>query len=412
MYSGQPLQPSKAIYRRMPQLCKFFAQGRCAFGNACNAWHGDGENGQSQNGQNGQNGGYKAEGSKMKANGHSAPRPAENICKHFLQGRCAFGDSCRNSHAVPQPQRQPQRPGPPGPPGPLGPLGPPGPAGPNGYGPPGPPDPGAPGSGPPGRPSGFGPGPGPIGPASGRPRGPMGPAIGPGPIGPGPGIGFGPDQGEPPYFSDLGLGPSLGPLDQAPGRPNRGPVGPVGPSIGQMGSVGPLGLLSDLGPGPLDQERHERHERHEPLDPEFSECGICFENVRRRGERFGMLENCDHAFCLSCIRGWRREREQDKQNLRLCPVCRNESFYVIPCDTIVLDPPEKKRIIDQYKQEMGRIPCKLFDYGRGTCPFGTSCFYAHLNPDGTRYIPPPLKWLRGAEGSEVKSEVKLSDFFD
>lgn len=179
-----------------------------------------------------------------------------------------------------------------------------------------------------------------------------------------------------------------------------------------MGSVGPLGLLSDLGPGPLDQERHERHERHEPLDPEFSECGICFENVRRRGERFGMLENCDHAFCLSCIRGWRREREQDKQNLRLCPVCRNESFYVIPCDTIVLDPPEKKRIIDQYKQEMGRIPCKLFDYGRGTCPFGTSCFYAHLNPDGTRYIPPPLKWLRGAEGSEVKSEVKLSDFFD
>jgi len=125
-----------------------------------------------------------------------------------------------------------------------------------------------------------------------------------------------------------------------------------------------------------------------------------------------MLESCDHAFCLSCIRGWRREREQDKQNLRLCPVCRNESFYVIPSDTIILDPVEKKRIIDQYKQEMGRIPCKLFDYGRGTCPFGTSCFYAHLNPDGTRYIPPPLKWLRGADGSEVKSEVKLSDFFD
>ena len=266
MYSGPPLQPSKAIQPRMPQLCKFFAQVRCAFGNACNAWHGDGENGQSQNGhsQNGQNGGYKAEGSKMKANGHSAPRPAENICKHFLQGRCAFGDSCRNSHVVPQPQRL----GPPGPPGPPG---------------PGPPGPGAPGPGPPGRPGGLGAGTGPIGPTSGRPRGPVGPAIGPGPIGPGPGIGIGLDQGEPSYFSDLGLGPRLGPLDQAPGRPNRGPIGPAGPSTGQMDSVGPLGLLSDLGSGPLDQESYQRHERHEPLDPEFSECGICFENVRRRG---------------------------------------------------------------------------------------------------------------------------------
>mmetsp|Transcript_9875 Transcript_9875/g.17203 ORF Transcript_9875/g.17203 Transcript_9875/m.17203 type:complete len:166 (-) Transcript_9875:74-571(-) len=149
-----------------------------------------------------------------------------------------------------------------------------------------------------------------------------------------------------------------------------------------------------------------------PAEPEFTECGICFENVKKRGERFGMLESCDHAFCLSCIRGWRREREQDRQNLRLCPVCRNESFYVIPSDKIILDPDEKRRVITQYKEEMGRIPCKLFDYGRGNCPFGTSCFYAHLNPDGTRYIPPPLKWMRGAEGSEVKGEVKLSDFFD
>lgn len=148
-------------------------------------------------------------------------------------------------------------------------------------------------------------------------------------------------------------------------------------------------------------------------EPELAECGICFENVLKKGERFGMLEHCDHAFCLSCIRGWRREREQqDRHNLRLCPVCRNESFYVIPCDTLILDPDEKSRAIEQYKKEMGRIPCKLFDYGRGTCPFGTSCFYAHLNPDGTRHIPAPLKWMAGAEGKEVRGEVKLSDFFD
>ena len=229
----------------------------------------------------------------------------------------------------------------------------------------------------------------------------MGPAIGPA---------IGPAMGP-------AMGPAIGPIGQD--RPGPGPIAPplvpLSPAIGPpspMNYVG-RGGLPDPEPdtGVFGRTRNPWNFDHiEP--PEFSECGICFENVKRRGERFGMLENCDHAFCLSCIRGWRREREQDKQNLRLCPVCRNESFYVIPSDTIILDADEKQKIIDQYKDEMGRIPCKLFDYGRGTCAFGSSCFYAHLNPDGTRYIPPPLKWMRGAEGSEVKSEVKLSDFFD
>lgn len=160
-----------------------------------------------------------------------------------------------------------------------------------------------------------------------------------------------------------------------------------------------------------------RPERRPPgcIDPEEVECGICFEVIGKKGkkaERFGLLESCDHAFCLTCIRAWRREREQqDRANLRLCPVCRNESFFVIPSEVLVMDQTEKRRLIDEYKTEMGRKPCKLFDYGRGTCPFGTSCFYAHLNPDGTRYVPPPLRWMAGAEGSEVRAEVKLSDFF-
>lgn len=143
-----------------------------------------------------------------------------------------------------------------------------------------------------------------------------------------------------------------------------------------------------------------------------AECGICFENVRARGERFGLLENCDHAFCLGCIRGWRKQREQDRKNLRMCPVCRNESGFVIPSDTLIPDPDEKSAVIETYKNEMERIPCKLFNYGKGKCPFGTSCFYAHLNPDGTRYVPPPLRWMAGADGSEVRGQVKLSDFLD
>jgi hypothetical protein len=70
-----------------------------------------------------------------------------------------------------------------------------------------------------------------------------------------------------------------------------------------------------------------------------AECVICTDSIRKRGEKFGMLENCDHAFCLSCIRSWRKQKEnQDRINLRMCPVCRNESFFVIPCDRLILNP--------------------------------------------------------------------------
>lgn len=147
------------------------------------------------------------------------------------------------------------------------------------------------------------------------------------------------------------------------------------------------------------------------FDVDDPECGICFESILKKGERFGILESCDHAFCLNCIRSWRKQREQqDRQNLRLCPVCRNESFFIVPSDTLLLEPVEKGQAIAAYKAEMGRIPCKAFDYGKGKCPFGSSCFYAHLNPDGTRFVPAALRWRNGADGSEVIGEVKLSDF--
>lgn len=85
---------------------------------------------------------------------------------------------------------------------------------------------------------------------------------------------------------------------------------------------------------------------------------------------------------------------------------------MIPCDRLIIDPSEKAQAIENYKREMSEIPCKAFDYGRGKCQLGTSCFYAHLNPDGSRYIPKPARKMEGASGSLVIGEVKLSDFFD
>lgn len=145
---------------------------------------------------------------------------------------------------------------------------------------------------------------------------------------------------------------------------------------------------------------------------EDAECGICFESITDKGERFGMLENCACAFCLSCIRSWRKQKEQqDRVNLRMCPLCRNESFFVVPCEDLIVDPQEKSTAIEKYKHQMSLVPCQAFDYGRGKCSFGSSCFYAHLNPDGSRYNPAPVRKMVGIDGTQVIGEVKLSDFF-
>jgi len=33
-----------------------------------------------------------------------------------------------------------------------------------------------------------------------------------------------------------------------------------------------------------------------------TDCGICLENVLQKGLQFGLLDGCDHLFCVECIR--------------------------------------------------------------------------------------------------------------
>lgn len=43
-------------------------------------------------------------------------------------------------------------------------------------------------------------------------------------------------------------------------------------------------------------------------------CGICFEVITEkmnREHRFGILPNCNHVFCLHCIRKWRQAKNFD-----------------------------------------------------------------------------------------------------
>ena len=62
-----------------------------------------------------------------------------------------------------------------------------------------------------------------------------------------------------------------------------------------------------------------------------------------------------------------------------------------------------------------RIDCKYYNFGEGTCPFGSSCFYAHVNRDGRREevrcrLPPPYRRATRAEvDARARPHVAQSD---
>lgn len=76
---------------------------------------------------------------------------------------------------------------------------------------------------------------------------------------------------------------------------------------------------------PTDQAQRKKHKReclqqHEQaMELSFAiaqskdkTCGICFDTIMEkagREKRFGILPNCNHIFCLECIRTWRQAKQ-------------------------------------------------------------------------------------------------------
>ncbi|KAI5074816.1 hypothetical protein GOP47_0010777 [Adiantum capillus-veneris] len=148
------------------------------------------------------------------------------------------------------------------------------------------------------------------------------------------------------------------------------------------------------------------------------ECSICLDRVLSKPtnaeRKFGLLSGCDHPFCISCIRDWRSTSQPQGSGsdaiVRLCPVCRVLSYYVIPSVIWYSNVEEKQEIIDGYKARVRDIDCKHFDFGNGRCQFGTSCFYKHAFRDGTTEEV-KLRHLGAADGNTViAKDVRLSEF--
>ncbi|XP_046504672.1 probable E3 ubiquitin-protein ligase makorin-3 [Equus quagga] len=150
---------------------------------------------------------------------------------------------------------------------------------------------------------------------------------------------------------------------------------------------------------PVDAVQREEHiracvEAHEK-DMELSfavqrsmdkVCGICMEVVYDRvnpsDRRFGILSNCNHAYCLRCIRRWRSARHFGSRLVKSCPQCRVTSNFVIPSEFWVEEEEEKQKLIQQYKEAMSNKTCRYFAQSGGFCPFGENCFYKHADPEG------------------------------
>jgi E3 ubiquitin-protein ligase makorin len=72
------------------------------------------------------------------------------------------------------------------------------------------------------------------------------------------------------------------------------------------------------------------------------------------------------------------------------------------------------QIIQGYQGALAGKHCRHFDFGRGECPFGTSCFYRHEYDDGTlQDRTPEFRKAVNADGEHaVIQPINLSSFLD
>lgn len=127
---------------------------------------------------------------------------------------------------------------------------------------------------------------------------------------------------------------------------------------------------------PMDEEQQKRHNseciaiHEQEMEIAFliqkskeKTCGICFDIVWEkdgREQRFGILPNCNHCFCLECIRKWRQAKQFDNKIIRACPECRTCSDFVCPSSFWVDNSEEKEKLITKYKSALREKDCKYF----------------------------------------------------
>jgi len=113
-------------------------------------------------------------------------------------------------------------------------------------------------------------------------------------------------------------------------------------------------------------EEHERAMKDAFANQASAEkiCGICMENIYEQAQRFGILNKCKHAYCLRCIRAWRKTTgPMQRETTRACPQCRIVSDFVVPSQLWVEDDAEKEELIRNYQKNTKQKICKYMKNG-------------------------------------------------
>ncbi|KAL1491755.1 hypothetical protein ABEB36_012305 [Hypothenemus hampei] len=110
-------------------------------------------------------------------------------------------------------------------------------------------------------------------------------------------------------------------------------------------------------------------------------CSICLEDILQKPytseHTFGILPDCNHCFCFTCINDWRGNITNLRRMNRSCPVCRQKIEFIFPSSTWFESNEEKQLFISQEKTKMGQINCPYFQKKNSHCPFGSKCLYLH-----------------------------------
>lgn len=138
-------------------------------------------------------------------------------------------------------------------------------------------------------------------------------------------------------------------------------------------------------------------------------CGICFDFIPRKNNKrdqiFGILPNCNHCFCFTCIRRWRQSKDFELEVSKGCPECRIHSDFVYPSKVWFALKCQKEQFIETEKFKMQKIDCRYFRQGRGKCPFGNKCLYSHTLSSGRKLDVGPPRSRRRRVARNFQMEV-------
>ena len=67
------------------------------------------------------------------------------------------------------------------------------------------------------------------------------------------------------------------------------------------------------------------------------------------------LIDCDHPFCLNCIRSWRLTMSQDNTVTHSCPICRTPTYFITPSIDWLTTGEKKAEMINEYKTKLRSV---------------------------------------------------------